>query len=139
MMNVYENLYENMKNRFTVVDNNEEYTLGEIMLIKAGKKKEASNLPAVRTVSSTEKAITAFFSYVNDKLTLKAPPAKDKTIKRFPFRTSAAAVLSAVIACTLVISYGSLTLRSTNGRLAATAEYVENSEVEIVEEDINQN
>ena len=75
MMNVYENLYENMKNRFTVVDNNEEYTLGEIMLIKAGKKKEASNLPAVRTVSSTEKAITAFFSYVNDKLTLKAPPA----------------------------------------------------------------
>ena len=40
-MNVYENLYENMKNRFTVVNNNTEYTLGEIMLIKAGKKKES--------------------------------------------------------------------------------------------------
>ncbi|MBE6643997.1 MAG: hypothetical protein E7612_01300 [Ruminococcaceae bacterium] len=138
-MNVYEDLYENMKNRFTVINDNAEYTLGEIMLIKAGKKKEASNLPAVRTASSTEKAICAFVSYVNDKLTLKAPPVKDKTIRRFPFRTSAAAVLSAVIACTLVISYGSLTLRSANGRLPATAEYVENSETETVEEDINQN
>ena len=138
-MNVYENLYENMKNRFTVVNNNQEYTLGEIMLIKAGKKKESSNLPAVRTASSTEKAITAFFDYVNDKLTLKEAPVKDKTIRRFPFRTSAAAVLSAIIACTLVISYGSLTLRSANGKLPATAEYVENSEVETTEENINQN
>lgn len=124
-MNVYENLYENMKNRFTVINNDAEYTLGEIMLIKAGKKKESSNLPALRTSNSAGKAVTAFFSYVNDKLTLKAPPAKDKTIKRFPLRTSFAAMLSAIVACTLVISYGSVALRTTGEKLPATAEYAE--------------
>ena len=110
--NVYEDLYNNMKNRFTVVNDNCEYTLGEYMLMKAGQKK-ASKLPATRTASSADKPITAFFRYVNDKLTLKAPPAKDKTIKRFPFRTSCAAVLSAVIACTLAVSFGTATLRDT--------------------------
>ena len=137
-MNVYENLYENMKNRFTVVNNNTEYTLGEIMLIKAGKKKEASNLPAVRTNNSYEKALNAFVSYVNDKLTLKTPPARDKTIRRFPFRTSAAAVLSAIVACTLVISYGSVILRSTGNSIPSTAEYVESCDEESVEQNINQ-
>ena len=100
-MNVYENLYENMKNRFTVVKDNSEYTLGEYMLVKAGTKKEKANLPAVRSANSADKAVVAFFRYVNDKLTLKAPPVKDQTIKKFPLRTSAAAMLSAVVACTL--------------------------------------
>ena len=125
--NVYENLYTDMKNRFTVVNDNCEYTLGEYMLMKAGKKKETSNLPAMRNHTSSETAVTAFFRYVNDKLTLKAPPAKDKTIRRFPLRTCCAAVLSAVVACTLVISYGSATLRSSGMSTPAT---VEVSEVE---------
>lgn len=129
--NVYENLYMNMKNRFTVVNENCEYTLGEYMLMKAGQKKENSNLPAVRSNSYGQTAVTAFFRYVNDKLTLKAPPAKDKTIKRFPFRTSAAAVLSAIIACTLVISYGSATLRGTNNTTPATVEVSETNNEEI--------
>ena len=136
-MNVYENLYENMKNRFTVVKDNCEYTLGEYMLSRAGMKKEKSNLPVARTASSSDKAVVAFFRYVNDKLTLKTPPVKDKTIKRFPFRTSAAAVLSAIVACTLVISYGSATLRGTSN-LPSTVEYVESGEQEITETDINQ-
>lgn len=110
--NAYETLYMNMKNRFTVVENGCECTLGEAMLMKAGKKRETSNLPAQRSYNSSDNAISTLFKYVNDKLTLKAPPAKDKIIKRFPLRTSLAAVLSAVVACTLVISYGSTTFRS---------------------------
>ena len=134
-MNVYENLYENMKNRFTVVNDNCEYTLGEYMLEKAGMKKEKSNLPAVRCASSADKAVVAFFRYVNDKLTLKAPPVKDKTIKRFPFRTSLAAMLSAVIACTLVISYGSAAMNKANN-LPATVEYSESAEDDVSTSDI---
>ncbi len=110
--NVYENLYMNMKNRFTVVEDGTECTLAEAMLMKAGKKKETSNLPAPRSYGETT-AVSALFKYVNEKLTLKAPPAKDKTIKRFPLHTSLSAVLSAVIACTLVISFGSLIMRGS--------------------------
>ena len=128
-MNVYENLYENMKDRFTVINSGAEYTLGEIMLIKAGKKKEGSNLPALRTNKTSENnAIVTFFSYVNDKLTLKVPPAKDKTLKRFPLRTSLSAMLSAIVACSLVISYGAATLRTTNESLPATVEYSDSTE-----------
>jgi len=128
--NVYETLYNNMKNRFTIEENNCEYNLGEYMLMKAGKKSEGKSLvPAVRntTAVANRNAISAVFSYVSDKLTLKAPPVKDKTIRKFPFRTSLAAVLSAVIACTIAISYGSAALRSGNDTLPST---VEVSEVE---------
>ena len=125
--NAYDTLYENMKNRFTIIKGNEEYNLGEFMLMKAGKKKETpvSNLPAVRNDVSTEKAITTFFRYVNDKLTLKEPPIKDKTIKKFPLRTSFASVLSAIVACTLVISYGTISMRNAGKDMPATAEIVE--------------
>ena len=71
---------------------------------------------------ANKNTLSAVFSYVSDKLTLKAPPAKDKTIRRFPFRTSMAAVLSAVIACTLAISYGSAALRSSGESYATTVE-----------------
>lgn len=128
---VYEDLYINMKNRFTVVSENTEYTLGDYMLMKAGQKKE-SNLPAMRSNASANKPISAFFRYINDKLALKAPPSKDKTIRRFPFRTSAAAVLSAVIACTLAISYGAATLRGSNVA-PSTAEVTETVEEETQE------
>ena len=130
--NVYESLYNNMKNRFTVVNDNCDYTLGEYMLMKAGQKKETSSLPVVRKNSAGTTAITTVFKYVNDKLTLKAPPQKDKVIRRFPFRTSFAAVLSAVVACTLVISYGSATLRSGSTLPPSTAEVNE----EIIDEPI---
>ena len=123
----YENLYNNLKNRFTVVSDNCEYTLGDYMLMKAGKKKAQSNLPAVNNASN-EKAITAFFKYVNEKLAVKEPPVKDKTIRRFPFRTSAAALLSAVITCTLVLSFGSVTMRSATNNQPATVELTETVE-----------
>ena len=126
--NIYETLYNNMKNRFTIEENNCEYNLGEYMLMKAGKKSEKSSmLPATRTAGavSAKGAISTVFSYVSDKLTLKAPPAKDKTIRKFPFRTSLAAVLSAVIACTIAISYSSATLRSSGDSLPSTVEVSE--------------
>ena len=132
--NVYEELYANMKNRFTVVNDNSEYTLGEYMLMKAGQKK-ASKLPVAKNSSAVaEKPITAFFKYVNDKLALKAPPAKDKTIRRFPFRTSCAAVLSAVIACTLAISYGSATLRNGGSVTPPSLEVVDETPSEAISE-----
>ena len=121
-VNAYEALYTNMKNRFTVVNDNSEYTLGEYMLMKAGKKKETSNLPAARSCESNSTAITAFFRYVNDKLTVKKPPVKDKIIKKFPFRTSVAALMSAVVACTLLVTYGTVSIRSVTNDTPTTVQ-----------------
>ena len=128
-VNAYEALYTNMKNRFTVVNENSEYSLGEYMLMKAGNKKETSNLPVARSCASNTTAITAFFKYVNDKLTVKKPPVKDKIIKKFPFRTSMAALMSAVVACTLIITYGTVSLRSMKNDTPTTV-HTENTEKE---------
>lgn len=115
-VNVYEKLYSNMKNRFTVINENCEYTLIDAMLIKAEKKSTnnaKSMLPAVKSNISGTNAITTFFRYVNDKLVIKTPPEKDKIIKKFPFRTSFAALCSAIVICAVIISCGSLSLRGT--------------------------
>ena len=115
--NVYDKLYDNMKKRFTVADDSGEYTLGDYMLMKAGKSKSEvsscankSNLPVARN-HNEQKAITAIFSYVNDKLLIKNPPQKDKTIKAFPFRTSLAAFLSAAVTCSMIFTFGFLAIR----------------------------
>ena len=129
-VNAYEALYTNMKNRFTVVNDNSEYSLGEYMLMKAGKKKETSNLPVAKSCASSSTAITAFFKYVNDKLTVKKPPVKDKIIKRFPFRTSVAALMSAIVACTLIVTYGTVSLRSITNDTPTTV---------YTEDEINEN
>ena len=101
--NAYDRLYNNMKNAFTVVNDNCESTLGEYM-IRHARAQRGTNLPA--TTMQKDNAIAALYSYVNDKLTIKTPPAKDKTIKAFPIRSCAAALLSAVVVCTVVLSYG---------------------------------
>ena len=117
-----------MKNNFTVVSENLEYTLGEYMLMKAGKKKtQNSILPVANTKREENTAVSAFFRYINEKLTVKEPPVKDKIIRRFPFRTSAAACLSAVIACTLIFSYGSANMLNSEKSAQAYTE-VEMSE-----------
>ena len=105
-MNAYDRLYSNMKTRFTVVNGNNEYSLGEYMLLKAGKKKEASSLPATANTLKQPSAVRSFISYVNDKLMVKEAPTKDKVIRAFPFRTTAAAVISALLVCTCAVSYG---------------------------------
>ncbi len=106
--NNYDRLYENMKQRFTISQDNTEYTLGEYMLMKADvKKTETSSLPvAVKTaVTRSEMAMTNIVSFVDDKLTIKQAPVKDKTIKAFPFRASASAFLTATVACAFVLSF----------------------------------
>ena len=129
--NAYESLYNTMKNGLTVISKDGEYTLGDYMLMKAGKQKEASSLPVSASDARENHAISAFFTYVNDKLTVKAPPAKDRTIRRFPLRTSLSAVLSALVACTLVLSYGATVMRA-NEAPTATIELNE-AEVEVEE------
>ncbi len=118
----YETLYNNMKKHFTVISDNNEYTLGEYMSMKADVKKEnVSNLPAVRSTALDTRSMTAIFSYVNEKLTVKKAPAKDKTMRAFPFRTSMAAALSAVVACALIFSYGIFTINGT-GNVPSTVD-----------------
>lgn len=102
--NVYEKLYNSTKSKFSIADGNREYTLGEYMLMKAEKKNGISKLPVAH--AGKQKAVAAFFSYVNEKLMVKTPPEKDRIIRKFPFRTSAAALLSAMLVCTLVLSFG---------------------------------
>ena len=106
--NSYDKLYENMRQRFTVSQNNAEYTIGEYMLMKADvKKAEDAALPvAVMTaVSKSEMAVSGIVSFVDDKLTIKQHPVKDKTIKSFPFRASASAFLTASVACAFLLSF----------------------------------
>ncbi len=122
--NVYENLYNNIKNRFTVEgDDGKEYTLGDYMLMKANVKKENANLP-VQVVRRDVNAVNAIINYVSEKLTVKTPPVKDKTIKAFPFRTSVAAFLCSALMCTLVFAYGLVALKgiSINDGAATTVE-----------------
>ena len=101
--NNYDKLYENMKQRFTVSQNDTTYTLGEYMLMKAdGKKSENTALP-VAVMSGV--AVTNIVSFVDDKLTIKQAPVKDKTIRAFPFRASASAFLTASVACAFLLSF----------------------------------
>ena len=109
----YDKLYENMKARFTVVNENAEYTLGDYMRMQAAKKENRETAVAVRS-SRNEGALVSVINYVTDKLAVKSPAPKDKTIRRFPVRASASAFLSAVAACSLVLSIGIIGARSLN-------------------------
>ena len=128
---VYDNLYNNMKSAFTVVSDNCEYSLGDYMRMKANAK--SSNLPVPKSESSSNGKIVAVFSYVNNKLTVKKAPVKDKTIRSFPFRTSAAAFLSAIVACAMIFSYGIFSVRNSGTTTTPVVEAEELPEEEIQE------
>ncbi len=115
--NPYDALYTNLKNRFTVIHDGKECTVGDFMLIKAGKAEKNSSALTVVSVAHEHHALASIADYVNDKLTVKNPPVKDKTIRRFPIKTSASALLSSVAACALVMSCGIFAL--TGGKDAA--------------------
>ena len=101
----YDNLYENLKNRFTVENDNLECTLGEYMLAKADETSSA--LPvAVSERSSGKDVVLSLASFVSEKLTIKKEPAKDKTMRAFPLRTALASLASAFLLCTIVVTYG---------------------------------
>ena len=139
VMNPYDALYTNLKNQFTVIYNNTECTVGDFMLMKANKKTESS-LPIVTTAKTT--SLATIVEYVNDKLTVKQAPVKDKTIRKFPFRTSFSALLSATAACALVMSCGIFSLTGGKGANAPyTAEkpdasYSDTMIPQLVEEEI---
>ena len=121
--NTYDKLYENMKQRFTVSQNDTAYTLGEYMLMKAdGKKSENTALPVA---VMSEVAVTNIVSFVDDKLTIKQAPVKDKTIKAFPFRASASAFLTASVACAFVLSFALIGARTIATPAPAANEIIE--------------
>lgn len=107
MTDKYEDLYENLKKRFTVESDGNDYTLGDYMLMKASKKKNEASLPVIQRSYATkgERAVALFFDYVNNKLTIKKPPVKDKTIKAFPLRTSMSAFLTSAVACSFLLCF----------------------------------
>lgn len=111
-MNAYDALYTNLKNQFTVVYNGAECTVGDFMLMKS-KQRSESSLPIVTTTAKNT-SLATIVEYVNDKLTVKKAPVKDKTIRSFPMRTSLSAMLSATAACALVFSFGIFTLNSAS-------------------------
>ena len=135
MTNNYDKLYENMKQRFTISCDNSEYTIGEYMLMKAEVKKTDATLPvALRsTATKSEVAVANFVSFVNDKLTIKEPPVKDKTIKAFPLRASASAFLSAAVACAFVFSFALVGARalSASSSTADTASVLEQANEDV--------
>ena len=129
--NNYDKLYENMKQRFTISQNDADYTIGEYMLMKADvKKTEKAALPvAVQTaVTRSEMAMTNIVSFVDDKLTIKQAPIKDKTIKSFPFRASASAFLTASVACAFVLSFALIGARALTTSPPAANDSVEQNE-----------
>jgi hypothetical protein len=138
----YDRLYENMKQRFTVSQNDTEYTLGEYMLMRADSKKtETTALPvAVQTaVTRSEVAVSNIVSFVDDKLTIKQPPVKDKTIRAFPFRASASAFLTASVACAFLLSFVLIGAKSMNNQKPVAndtviTEQAENNGVGFVED-----
>ena len=119
--NAYDKLYNNMKNTFTTINDGIECTVGEFMLRRAKEKRGSGNLPVA---VSKETAIATIYTYVSDKLTIKNQPVKDRTIKAFPFRSCAAALLCAVVTCTAIFSYGSFVTPDFDG-----AAYVAENEV----------
>ena len=129
--NNYEKLYDNMKNRFTVACDNSEYTLGEYMLMKADAKKADAALPVALRSSATkgEVAVASVASFVTDMLTIKEAPAKDKTIKAFPFRASASAFLSAAVACAFLLSFALIGIKATGINEPVQASIEASSEV----------
>ena len=140
--NNYDKLYNNMKQRFTVSQNDTEYTLGEYMLMRADSKKtETTALPvAVQTaVTRSEIAVSNIVSFVDDKLTIKQPPVKDKTIRAFPFRASASAFLTASVACAFLLSFVLIGAKSMNNQKPVAndtviTEQAENNGVGFVED-----
>ena len=130
--NNYDQLYSNMKTRLTVVSDNAEYTIGDYMLMRANQKKVEALMPVAekQLINHTEQAVMNAISYINEKLLIKEPPVKDKTIRAFPFRTSAAAFLSAVVACTFMLSFVAIGAKLINNTPVEAAQISLSEDIE---------
>ena len=121
--NPYDALYTNLKNAFTVEYKGSSVSVADFVLAKAGK---ASVQSTALTVQARENhSIVNVLSLVNDKLTLKVAPKRDETLTKFPIRTSASAIISAVAACAIVFG---CTVFSLSGKLANTTPYTADAE-----------
>ena len=137
--NPYDTLYDSLKDTFTVSLDGCNCTLGDYMLIKAGKRQtSASNLPAA---TAHEDRFSTIVDYVSHKLTVKAAPQRERTIRRFPVRSSMSAIYTAVASCALVFSLGLFALNGKGLVSPNTAELpdTEISETEIVEAETSEN
>ena len=102
----YDKLYTNMVKNFTVEKDNTDYTLGDYMLMKAQAKRNAMTVAANNSLAVAETKSTSLstvFSYIGEKLKVKKAPVKDKTMRKFPLRSSLTALCSATIVCALVV------------------------------------
>ena len=102
-LNRYNTLYENMRRNFTVTSGDCQYSLGAYMRMKANEETHEASLP----VTIEKKPLTALVSireYISEKLAVRVAPSPEKTLQRFPLRTSLAACLSALAICTLLFS-----------------------------------
>ena len=122
--NAYEKLYNNMKNTFTVVKNNNEYTLGQYMSLKAEGATNDSQAYSGKTESKG--TVSAFFSYVNEKMSKKENSRTQST--RMPFRSIAASCLCTLVIIALVCSVGMFKISKSDSTAPAIAESVEETE-----------
>ena len=132
--NPYDTLYDSLKDTFTVSVDGCNCTLGDYMLIKAGKRQTSeSSLPATASADKGG-SIGGIVGYVASRFTVKDAPVREKTIRRFPLRSSVSAIFTAAAACALVFSFGIFSLTGSGVISPYTAD---SSEVEIAEsEDI---
>lgn len=127
--NPYDTLYNNLKDKFTVVCEGCDCTLGDYMLIKAGKAQTSeSNLPAPICSENTS-SVASIVDYVAAHFTVKEAPVREKTIRRFPLRSSISALFTAAAACALVFSFGIFALNNSG----VLSPYTASGETEQVE------
>ncbi len=107
----YQDLYMQLKQQFTVEADGKDYTLGEYMQQRALVRKESAPL-AVRPARPANAAMVRFGEFLSEKLTVRTPPVKDKTMRRFPLRTSFSTALAAVTLCGLLFSFAFLGARA---------------------------
>ncbi len=130
----YGKLYSDMVKLFAVKqDGKDDICLGDYMRSRAtetkqleaakAKRTKKSNLPVAAKQNET-RAITAFFSYVNERLTVKQAPVRDKTIRRFPLRTALSSAFCAFIICAVMALYGIVGIHGgDNASIANEPEY----------------
>lgn len=143
----YDKLYNNMVKKFTVENNNTDYTLGDYMLMKAKAKKNAMTTTSATTALITHEhktsTLSTVLSYINDKLTVKEAPVRDKTMRSFPLRTSFAALSSALVVCALVVSccfFGvSASMSGTDNTIETYEQTEDETEENVTEESVYMN
>ncbi len=134
-INRYNTLYENMRRNFTVTSGDCHYSLGAYMRMKANEETHEASLP----VTIEKKPLSALVSireYVSEKLAVRVAPSPEKTLQRFPLRTSLAACLSALAICTLLFSgaiLGSSAVKPADAQDNIALEYSADTE-DIVED-----